>query len=439
MRPLLLAALVVAFCCSPSAAQVPAVVHGPRPGPRVIDETGSLSAGERAEIERLADSIRATTRADLVVVVIPTTAGEPPRRFATDLFNRWRLGNADRDDGLLLFVALADRKSEIILGDGLDTAATRAAAQRIMEGTMIPHFRAGRPGRAILDGATRAVTDIVGVPAEAPASADAPPVPAATGGALVEKRPEPILEPPLDAGTEARPDAAATATAPGPSAGVPPVPIDTPPTVTAPWTPPPQPWGHGQVRRRAEPFDPAAGLVLLFGGGGATLVGGSLAVRSLWRYRRRHCPQCGETMILLGETEDDARLARSETVEESLGSVDYDVWTCPVCPAVEKVRWGALFTRYAKCPRCRAVTKSQTVSRLRSPTQYREGLERIDERCVHCGWERTSERVIPRLPEPSRVDWSSGSSGGGFSGSSGGFSGGSSGGHSSGGGASGSW
>ena len=434
MRPLLLAAFLVAISCSSSTAQVPAVVNGPRPGQRVIDETGSLSAAERAEIERLGESIRATTKADLVVVVIPTTAGVPPRRFATDLFNRWRLGNADRNDGLLLFVALADRKSELILGDGLDTPATRAAAQRIMEGTMIPHFRAGRPGRAILDGATRAVTDIVGVPAEAPAAADTPPIAAATGGALVEKRPEPILDPPLDAPTEARPDAATSVDDPGLGGVVPVTPMDR-----ASWTPPPQPWGHGQVQRRVEPYDPAAGLFLLVGGGGATLVGGSMVLQRLWRYRRRHCRHCGTEMILLGETEDDARLERAERVEESLGSVDYDVFTCPVCPAVEKVRWGTLFTRYAKCPRCRAVTKSQTVSRLRSPTQYREGLERIDERCVHCGWERTSERVIPRLPEPSRVDWSSGSSGGGFSGSSGGFSGGSSGGHSSGGGASGSW
>lgn len=437
MRPLLLAALLVVIRLVPAAAQVPPVVDGPRPEARVVDETGSLSGAERAEIERLAESIRATTRADLVVVVIPTTDGVPPRRFATDLFNRWRLGNADRDDGLLLFVALADRKSEIILGDGLDTPATRAAAQRIMEGTMIPQFRAGRPGRALLDGATRAVTDIVGVPAEAPAAADTPPIPAATGGTLVEKRPEPILDPPLDAATavEER-DAGVGAPPPGTMPAERPVPAPFVPE----WTPPSPPWGHGQVQRRTEPYDPAAGLFLLVGGGGATLVGGSWALSHLWRYRRRHCRQCGTEMILLGETEDDARLERRERVEESLGSVDYDVWSCPVCPEVEKVRYGAMFTRYAKCPRCRAVTKSQTVSRLRSPTQYREGLERIDERCVHCGWERTSERVIPRLPEPSRVDWSSGSSGGGFSGSSfGGGSSGSSGGHSSGGGASGSW
>ena len=404
------------------SAQVPEIITGPRPQARVVDETGTLSADERATIERLAISIRDTTKADLVVVVVPTTAGEPHRRFATELFNRWQLGNAARNDGLLLFVALGDRKSEIILGDGLDTPATRASAQRIMDGTMIPHFRAGRPARAILDGATRSVTDIVGVSAEVPAAADVAPVPAATAAELVEKRPEPIIEPLVDQTPAMNPATRRAIDVPVPEAFHP----------AQPWTPP------SFDREPVPPSDPF-GAVWLLGGAAAAGAGGIAAVRAL--YRDRKCPHCSTTMIRLSEGEDDARLERSERLEENLGSVDYDVWTCPVCPGVEKVRWGALFTRYAKCPRCRAVTKSQTISRLRAPTQFSEGLERIDERCLHCGWEKTSERTIPRLPEPtsSSVNWSSGSSSGGFSSSSGGFSSSSSGGHSSGGGASGSW
>jgi uncharacterized protein len=287
-----------------------------------------------------------------------------------------------------------------------------------MDQVMVPHFRAGRPGRAIFDGAMRVVTDIVGVSAEQPAAADMVPVPASTSASLIERRPEPILEPLGESSVPVLPTPTTD----------PPFPAPIPPA--QPWIPP-----SGVQRQPATPSDPVA-MMILVGGGAATGVGGIAAVRSLYRYRRRNCPHCGTTMIQLSEGEDDAQLDRGETVEERLGSVDYDVWTCPVCPGVEKVRWGAIFTRYAKCPRCRAITKLHTVSRLRSPTQLREGLERIDERCLHCGWEQTSERVIPRLPEPTRssIDWSSRSSS--LSPSS---SGRSSGGHSSGGGASGSW
>lgn len=416
-----IAVALVAVLSAPSVSgQVPAVVREGRPSARVIDETGTLSAADSAEIERLARSIQETTNADMMVVVIPTTAGEPHRRFATDLFNRWQLGDRVRNDGLLLFVALADRKSEIILGDGLDSPGQRSASQRIMDQVMVPHFRAGRPGRAILDGATRAVTDIVGVSAEQPAAADIPPVPASTSASLVEKRPEPILEPLVEPSSPATPTPVPTADVPRPEPIAP----------AQPWIPP------TRFQRAPETTSDPVGMMILLGSGAAAGAGGIVAFRSLYRYRRHGCPHCGIAMILLAEGEDDARLERGERLEENLGSVDYDVWTCPVCPGVEKVRWGALFTRYAKCPRCQSVTKSQTISRLRAPTQVSEGLERIDERCLHCGWEKTSERTIPRLPEPtnSSVDWSSGSSSGGFSSSSG-----DSGGHSSGGGASGSW
>lgn len=446
-RGILLLACVVAAIAGSALAQVPAVVSGPRPAARVVDETGRLAAEERGEIARLAEAIHATTRADLVVVVIPTTAGAPTRRFATDLFNRWQLGHAARNDGILLFVALDDRRSEIILGDGLDTPATRAAAQRIMDGTMIPLFRQGRPGRAVLEGAKGAVTGIVGVSPEEAAPPDLPPVPAAVPGEAVERRAEPILEPLMvdapapepSASLEGAGDADPPAGGPGGAAPKRAAAVEDAPAPRV-WQPLPAAGGHGQVARGAG-GEPIAGMVMLLLLGGGVTAAGTWMLRSLWRRRYRDCPDCDTPMIRLGELEEDARLEPAEKCEEHVGSADYRVWTCPACPAAEKVRYGRFFTRYAKCPRCRAVTKSTTVSRIRSATTYREGLERIDERCLHCGWEKTSERVISRIPESSSIDWSvgSGSSGGGFSGggsSGGGFSGG---GHSSGGGASGSW
>jgi len=190
-----IAVVLLAVIAAPSAsAQVPAVVRGGRPRTSVVDETGSLSAADRTKLERLTQSIRETTKADMMVVVIPTTAGEPQRRFATALFNHWRLGNGARNDGILLFVALADRKSEIILGDGLDAPGQRSASQRIMDQVMVPHFRAGRPGRAIFDGATACVTDIVGVSAEQPDIVATPPRPATTAGVVVEPKPV-VVEP----------------------------------------------------------------------------------------------------------------------------------------------------------------------------------------------------------------------------------------------------
>ena len=421
----LVAAIAVAFLAVISAfsasAQVPAVVRGGRPRAHVVDETGTLSAADRTKLERLTQSIRETTKADMMVVIIPTTAGEPQRRFATALFNHWRLGNGARNDGILLFVALADRKSEIILGDGLDSPGQRSASQRIMDQVMVPHFRAGRPGRAIFDGATACVTDIVGVSAEQPDVVATPPRPATTAGVIVERTPAPIPEPLAEQPELGGPFASRSD----------PLPVPEPIPPAQPWTPP------SGFQREPETMSDPVGMMVLLGGGAAAGAGGIAAIRSLSRYRRRKCSKCGTGMTLLNEGADDASLSPTERLEEQLGSVDYDIWTCPTCPYVEKSRYGAFFTSYATCPRCQAVTKSQTVSRLQAPTTFSTGLERVNERCQACGWEKAFERVIPAIPVQSDSSDSSSSSSSSRSSS---FSSSSeSGGHSSGGGASGSW
>ena len=417
-----IAVVLVAVISAPSAsAQVPAVVREGRPSAHVVDETGSLSAADRTKLERLTQSIRETTKADMMVVIIPTTAGEPQRGFATALFNRWRLGNGARNDGILLFVALADRKSEIILGDGLDSPGQRSASQRIMDQVMMPHFRAGRPGRAIFDGATACVTDIVGVSAEQPDVVATPPRPATTVGVVVERTPAPIPEPLAEQPELGGPFASRSD----------PLPVPEPIPPAQPWTPP------SGFQREPETMSDPVGMMVLLGGGAAAGAGGLAAIRSLSRYRRRKCSKCGTGMTLLNEGADDASLAPTERLEEQLGSVDYDIWTCPTCPYVEKSRYGAFFTSYATCPRCQAVTKSQTVSRLQAPTTFSTGLERVNERCQACGWEKAFERVIPAIPVQSDSSDSSSSSSSSRSSS---FSSSSeSGGHSSGGGASGSW
>ena len=418
-----IAVALLAVISAPSAsAQVPAVVRGGRPRAHVVDETGTLSAADRTKLERLTQSILETTKADMMVVIIPTTAGEPQRRFASALFNHWRLGNGARNDGILLFVALADRKSEIILGDGLDSPGQRSASQRIMDQVMVPHFRAGRPGRAIFDGATACVTDIVGVSAEQPDVVDTPSRPATTAGVVVEPAPAPVSAP-VSALVAEQPDRGESVTFPTDvRRGAEPI------QPVQPWTPP------RRFQREPETTSDPVGMMVLLGGGAAAGAGGIAAIRSLSRYRRRNCSKCGTAMTLLNEGADDASLSPTEQLEEQLGSVDYDIWTCPTCPYVEKSRYGAFFTSYATCPRCQAVTKSQTISRLRQPTTSSTGLERVNERCLHCGWEQTSERVIPAIPVQSdSSDSSSSSSSSSFSSSS------DSGGHSSGGGASGSW
>jgi uncharacterized protein len=338
-------------------------IEGPRPATAVFDETGILGKEDVDHLESLAASVRRASGADVMVVVIPSTDGQPHRSFATDLFNRWKLGSEDRDDGLLIFVALNDRKAEIVLGDGIDGLDQIEASQRIMKDVLIPEFKRGRPEAGLRKAAFACATEILSAPAE---------------NSL------PLLDEPGRAPT-----------------------VDNMPAQRVMRAP---------VRARRPPEDSVFPYAV---GGGGALGGVGLGwylVRRRLRNRPRRCPACGIDMVRLGELADDAHLSTGQRMEERLRSVDYDVWTCPTCPQVNQFRYGAFFTRYARCPSCRHVTKSKTVNRVQRPTKWHSGLEKITERCGQCGYANESTRVLPQLDDDSSSSsWSSSSSGGGSS------------------------
>ncbi|AUP76978.1 hypothetical protein CWS02_21515 [Enterobacter sp. EA-1] len=64
-------------------------------------------------------------------------------QFAYQVFNHWRLGNAQRNDGVLLLVAWQDRHVRIEVGSGLEGMLTDALASRIINEYIIPPFKSG--------------------------------------------------------------------------------------------------------------------------------------------------------------------------------------------------------------------------------------------------------------------------------------------------------
>jgi len=159
-----------------------------------------------------------------------------------------------------------------------------------------------------------------------------------------------------------------------------------------------------------------------------------------WVFKRKYlnCRPCGTKRALLSERADNAHLEGGEIKEEKLGSVDYEVYVCPLCSSVAIDRVGKWFSGYSKCKECRYKTLKVTTRTLSAATRSSTGRARVTKDCKHCSYNHSYTKVIPRLPDPST---SSSSSTSGWSSSGGSSSGGSSfgGGSSGGGGASSSW
>ncbi len=163
---------------------------------------------------------------------------------------------------------------------------------------------------------------------------------------------------------------------------------------------------------------------------GAAGAGGA----GLWyRRKQRTCPTCATQMTMLNEAEDDEHLTEGQQFEESLGSMDYQVYVCATCEFTKTIPVSRWFSGFSHCYACGHKTRSSSSHTLRAATYSSGGLIEVVEQCAHCDDGRTYTRSTPRRQRSS----SSSSGGGGFGGGGGGSSFG--GGRSGGGGAGSSW
>lgn len=155
-----------------------------------------------------------------------------------------------------------------------------------------------------------------------------------------------------------------------------------------------------------------------------------------YRNHKRKCDVCGTRMKKLSEKEDNEYLTPQQDKEEQLKSVDYDVWLCPQCGTTEIFPFVSNHSRYKMCPQCHSRTLGLLYDRVeRKPTHITDGEGVKVYQCKNCGKRVEQRYKIPKQAVAVGIAGGSGGHGGG-----GGFSGGSwGGGGFSGGGASGSW
>lgn len=395
----------------------------------VLDKTSTISNSDERKVNEVCRQIKNATNGEILVAIVPSTNGQNPRQFATKLFNRWGIGDAYSNRGILVFVAINDRKAEIVLGDGIDSAREEEIARSIMSDHMMPKFKQRKPSVGIRIAVEECAkqffkTETSGAAVEVAESSSTESVRTTIDQVAALKTPEdPILAETNEAiwnedeaGDFANQDSDVL-----PEHPTKPV-AQNQPQLNRPRNHARGNNGGGFMRKL---------LALL--GGGVTAGGAGFGCYRLATARRRprNCEKCSQPMSRLDEVADDAHLNDAEQIEERIGSVDYDVWVCTACDHAQKIRYGAFFSRYSKCPRCNAKTASSTTSTIRHATTISQGLKEVEEECENCDFHRITEHAIPRIVETDHSS-SSFSSGGGSS-----FGGG--GGTSSGGGASGSW
>lgn len=134
----------------------------PRPVGYVNDFAGVIPAGIAAQINTLCTELEQKTGAELVIVTVHSIGDEDYVDYAVRLFENWGIGKRGRDNGVLIFVTVRERKARIEVGYGLEGILPDITAGRIFREYMAPELRRNDYGAGLLAGAAA----IAGVIAE---------------------------------------------------------------------------------------------------------------------------------------------------------------------------------------------------------------------------------------------------------------------------------
>jgi len=128
----------------------------------VSDFAGVISAQDKDLIASLAQGLEEKTTDQMAVVTINSTQPETIEGYAVELFKRWGIGHKGKDNGILLLVAVQDRKVRIETGYGLEGTLPDVIGNKIIRDIMVPSFKSGQYSTGIKNGAVAIVSVMTG-------------------------------------------------------------------------------------------------------------------------------------------------------------------------------------------------------------------------------------------------------------------------------------
>jgi uncharacterized protein len=408
------------------------------PNPRIhfgwVADPANVVANRKADINQLITKLERDTSTEIAVAVLPTIGHLDPKSFAVALMERWKVGKAGKDNGVLVLHVLDQRRVEIETGYGLEGVLPDLKVRWIIQDVAAPFFKKDSLADGhyeIVRALIRAIeqpqikhTDLISSFVTQPGSA-------------IDKMP--------DRGSR---DAIALKYS---SLGE--------HVFYGKWTPivlfllgvgvylwisswywsrskGKEPYAKYQLfnsgisrlqylsllpftasaftieySRTNSFFAPLPVLLML---GFAMLWRRTTVLKSL-RNAPRTC-HCGKPMHRLDEQQDDAYIEKGNVVEESIGSMDYDVWLCDDAhSAIESYKGKS---PAAACTQCHYRTYRVTGARTLYPaTTASTGLREITYQCANCHYQKVDNVVIPIIATSSgRSGSSSGSTSGSFGG-----------------------
>lgn len=372
------------FLTAQKSGKVYTVDQVPDPKSRnssVSDPDDYLSDSDEAVLNQLINAVEDSATAQIGVVVLGSIGEDSPKEFATRLFNKWSIGQAEKDNGLLILTVMDQRRTEFETGLGTESILTDAICYRVGMQELVPHFQKGDYGVGLIAAVNKFKyylenpNSIEDIESQSQSKSN-------KGGWLQ------IL------------------------------------------------FGHSifnaiynilalvflsnSLNSKQDAYDKYMALrksrmwffLILF----------PIPYIFIWwfvgrkmkdlRYGKRFSKKTGAELRLIPEKDEDVYLQKGQITEEEIGVADYDVWANDNdADDILILRYSKSNYRYRRCPKCNYITyynsHSQTIV---SPTYSSTGLKEVTNECKSCNYHETKRVTIPML---TRSSSSGGSSGGG--------------------------
>lgn len=119
----------------------------------VNDYAGVLKGTTKDKLEALSKDLEAKTSAELAIAIVKSVEPLDSKTYAVKLFEKWKIGKKGKDNGLLILLAMDERRVEIEVGYGLEGVINDAKAGEILDKYVVPYFKSGEYGEGLYNGA----------------------------------------------------------------------------------------------------------------------------------------------------------------------------------------------------------------------------------------------------------------------------------------------
>jgi uncharacterized protein len=119
-----------------------------KPEGYVSDFAKVIDPQSRSQLDAYCAAVEQKTHAQIALVTIPSLEGEPIEEVAYTLARAWGVGHKGQNDGVLLLISLADRRTRLEVGSGLQSSLPDSFSSEVLS-EMRPALRQGQYGEAL--------------------------------------------------------------------------------------------------------------------------------------------------------------------------------------------------------------------------------------------------------------------------------------------------